>query len=312
TALPANLLMSNFDVGSAGILNVPIGEQLLAQLAHTLSISLDRFDESHSQKYPVVLTIAGSDSGGGAGIQADLKTFAAWGCHGTSAITAVTAQNSMGVHGQWPLSGPRIERQIEAVAGDLCPQATKIGLLSSRTVIRAVIKAIKAHQLGPLVIDPVILASSGERLLQEEALNLLRRFLPLAAVVTPNLPEAEVLLDRPLPDREAQAVAARELVARGCRAVVIKGGHASGAQAEDVFFDGQDLVWLKADRADTLHTHGSGCTFSAAITAALAWGQDLQTAVRQAKVFITGAIRGGYAAGEGAGPVNPFWRIASP
>lgn len=260
-------------------------------------------------KLPVALTIAGSDSGGGAGIQADLKTFAALGCHGTSAITAITVQNTLGVQDAFDLPPGLIRAQIDAVVDDLVPRATKTGMLSSSVIIGAVARAVQERALEPLVVDPVMVAKGGHRLLAEDAVTSLReRLLPLATIVTPNLPEAEVLLDRPLAARWEREAAARDLVALGCRAAVIKGGHAEG-DADDVLCDGEHVVWLRGERLDTGNTHGSGCTFASAIAAGLARGLELEAAVREAKRFVTGAIRRSLEIGGGHGPVNPLWEL---
>jgi len=258
---------------------------------------------------PVALTIAGSDSGGGAGIQADLKTFAALGVHGTSAITAVTAQNTRGVSGYVELPLDMITAQIDAVVGDLAPAAAKTGMLASPEIIETVAAAVERHGIARLVVDPVMVAKGGARLLCDEAVDTLRtRLLPLAAVVTPNLPEAEVLLGRPVATREERERAARDLVAMGCRAAVVKGGHADG-DADDVVFDGERLTWLAGERVATGNTHGSGCAFSAAIAAGLARGLGVHDALAEAKAFIAGAIRHALAVGHGHGPVNPMWRV---
>jgi hydroxymethylpyrimidine/phosphomethylpyrimidine kinase len=261
-------------------------------------------------KLPVALTIAGSDSGGGAGIQADLKTFAALGVHGTSAITAVTAQNTLGVSDYVELPLHIIRAQIDDVVSDLRPVAAKTGMLSSPEIIQLVAGAAEEHGLRDLVVDPVMVAKGGHRLLRDDAVDALReRLVPLAAVITPNLPEAEVLLEREIRSREDMARAARELRALGCRAVVLKGGHAEEPdRADDALFDGRELVWLPGERVPTRNTHGSGCAFSAAIAAELAKGLDLHRAAEEAKRFITGAIRDSLDLGGGHGPVNPMWR----
>jgi hydroxymethylpyrimidine/phosphomethylpyrimidine kinase len=258
---------------------------------------------------PVALTIAGSDSGGGAGIQADLKTFAALGVHGTSAITAVTAQNTTGVSGYVELPLDIVRAQIDDVVADLAPAAAKTGMLSSPEIIEAVAAALEAHGITELVVDPVMVAKGGARLLRDEAVAVLReRLVPLAAVITPNLPEAEVLLGRAIASRADRERAARDLVGLGCRAAVVKGGHAEG-DADDVVFDGDRVTWLAGERIPTANTHGSGCAFSAAIAARLAAGVPVPDALREAKVFITGAIRSSLAVGHGHGPVNPMWRV---
>jgi hydroxymethylpyrimidine/phosphomethylpyrimidine kinase len=258
---------------------------------------------------PVALTIAGSDSGGGAGIQADLKTFAALGVHGASAVTAVTAQNTTGVSRIVELPPDMVRAQIDDVISDLAPAAAKTGMLASAAIIEAVVAAVEAHGLADLVVDPVMVAKGGARLLADDAVDALRTsLLPLAAIVTPNLPEAEVLLGRGIATRDERERAAADLVALGCRAAVVKGGHADG-DADDVFSDGGVPVWLTGERIDTRNTHGSGCTFSAAIAAGLARGVGLQRALRDAKVFIGGAIRDSLEVGHGHGPVNPMWAV---
>ena len=260
-------------------------------------------------RLPVALTIAGSDSGGGAGIQADLKTFAALGVHGTSAITAVTAQNTTGLSGYVELPLDIVRAQIDDVVTDLAPAAAKTGMLSSAEIIETVAAAVEAHGLTELVVDPVMVAKGGARLLREEAVAALRdRLVPLAAVITPNLPEAEVLLGRSIASRADRERAARDLVGLGCRAAVVKGGHAL-EDADDVVFDGELVTWLAGERIPTANTHGSGCAFSAAIAARLAAGLALADALREAKAFITGAIRASLEVGHGHGPVNPMWRI---
>jgi len=259
-------------------------------------------------KPPVALTIAGSDSGGGAGIQADLKTFAALGVHGTSAITAITAQNTVGVTDILELPTTLVRAQIAAVVEDIGVQATKTGMLSSAAIIDTVAQAIEDYALRDLVVDPVMVAKGGAKLLRDDAVQALReRLIPLAAVVTPNLPEAEVLLERQIQTLDDRRRAARDLVAMGARAAVVKGGHAD--DVTDVFFDGEQLVELPAQRIDTANTHGSGCVFSAAIAAGLAGGADPLAAVRLAKAFITEAIAGSLELGRGHGPVNPMFGL---
>jgi hydroxymethylpyrimidine/phosphomethylpyrimidine kinase len=260
-------------------------------------------------KIPVGLTIAGSDSGGGAGIQADLKTLAALGVHGTSAITAITAQNTVTVTDIFELSPSLVTAQIAAVVDDIGVDAAKTGMLFSSDIVAAVAGAIKRHDIRNLVVDPVMVAKGGARLLRDDAVEALRtQLLPLAAIVTPNLPEAEVLLGRAIRTLDERRQAARDLVMLGARAAVVKGGHADG-DVTDVYWDGTRLVELKAESVATGNTHGSGCVFSAAITAALAKGREPLAAVREAKEFITGAIEGSLELGHGHGPVNPMFRI---
>jgi hydroxymethylpyrimidine kinase/phosphomethylpyrimidine kinase len=255
-------------------------------------------------KLPVALTIAGSDSGGGAGIQADLKTFAALGVHGTSAITAVTAQNTIGVTEILELPAALIREQIAVVVEDIGVQAAKTGMLFSAAIIAAVAEAVTRHHLTRLVVDPVMVAKGGARLLRDDAVDALReQLIPLASVITPNIPEAEVLLGRQIGSLDDRRSAARELVAMGARAAVVKGGHAD--DVTDVFFDGAQVIELSAERIATANTHGSGCVFSAAIAAWLARGADPLEAARRAKAFITEAIANSIDVGHGHGPVNP-------
>jgi hydroxymethylpyrimidine/phosphomethylpyrimidine kinase len=264
-------------------------------------------------RLPVALTIAGSDSGGGAGIQADLKTFAALGVHGTSAITAVTAQNTVRVTRILELPVDLIRAQIKAVVDDLGVQAAKTGMLSSSAIIEMVAGAVEEFRIPNLVVDPVMVAKGGARLLRDDAVDALRRrLIPLATIITPNLPEASVLLDRAVETLAERRQAAADLVALGAGAAVVKGGHAEG-DAIDVFADGSSVVELKAARIETRNTHGSGCVFSAAIAAGLARGLDLRSAVLQAKEFITAAIAHSLEMGLGHGPVNPmFGRLENP
>jgi len=252
----------------------------------------------------VALTIAGSDSGGGAGIQADLRTFAAHGLHGTSAITAVTAQNSVAVL-DWVALEPRmVVAQIEAVAADMPVAAAKTGMLANAAIVEAVAAAVERLRLPFLVVDPVMVAKSGDRLLDAAAEAAVRlRLFPLATVATPNLPEAEALLGRPVATLEEMREAARALHALGPRAVVVKGGHLEG-DAVDVLFDGHTMEELRVARIATRNTHGTGCTYSAAIAARLALGDGVRDAVRAAKAYVTEAIRGSYAVGRGHGPVD--------
>jgi hydroxymethylpyrimidine/phosphomethylpyrimidine kinase len=240
----------------------------------------------------IALTIAGSDSGGGAGIQADLHTFAALGVHGTSAITCLTAQNPRGVTGIQASSPAILRRQVEAVFAELKPAAVKTGMLFSTPLIRVVVEVFRRRKAPPLVVDPVMVATSGARLLKPPAIAVIQReLLPLATLVTPNLDEAEILVGRKLTEVEDLRWAAREIHNRfGCAALV-KGGHLRGlAEAVDVFYDGRDELLLSAPFVKGVSTHGTGCTYSAAITAGLARGLDLPDAVRLGKDFITNAI----------------------
>ena len=252
----------------------------------------------------IALTIAGSDSGGGAGVQADLRTFAALGVHGTSALTAITAQNSVAVL-DWVALEPRlVVAQVEAVASDMPVAATKTGMLANAAIVEAVADAARRLRLTPLVVDPVMVAKSGDRLLAPDTERAYKeQLLPLAALLTPNLPEAEVLLGRPVRDLPAMYDAARELLALGPRAVLVKGGRLEG-DAVDVLSDGTRTIELRAKRIATEHTHGTGCTLSAAICAHIARGLDLFDAVRAAKDYVSGALRAAYRTGKGRGPVD--------
>ena len=260
------------------------------------------------RRMPRALTIAGSDSGGGAGIQADLKTFAALGVYGMSAITAITVQNTLGVQDALELPIGIVEGQIDAVVDDIGVDAAKTGMLSSPEIIQAVAERARRWHLR-LVVDPVMVAKGGASLLRPEAVQTLRdALLPLAEVVTPNLYEAEVLTGRQIESLEQQREAARVIHAMGPRHVVVKGGHRTG-EPIDVLFDGQRFVELRAERIDTPHTHGTGCTFSAAITAFLARGWPVEHAVSRAKRYITEAIRHAPGLGHGHGPVDHFWHL---
>ena len=257
-------------------------------------------------RIPRALTIAGSDSGGGAGIQADLKTFSAFRVFGMSAITAVTAQNSVGVQGVENLSPAFVARQIESVLSDFGADAAKCGMLSTAAIIDAVAATIAAHRLENLVVDPVMVAKSGDALLQPDARDaLIGRILPLALVVTPNLPEAEALTGMPVTTREDMEEAARRIHAMGPRSVLVKGGHLKG-DAVDVLWNGKALTTFSVARVDSVNTHGTGCTFSAAIAAGLARGNVLAEAVREAKAYVTRAIQEGFQAGRGVGQLRHF------
>ncbi len=261
---------------------------------------------------PRALSIAGSDSGGGAGIQADLKTFSVFGVYGMTAITAITAQNTTAVTAVAEIAPEVVAAQIDAVAGDIGVDAAKTGMLSNAAIIHAVAAGIRRHALRALVIDPVMIAKSGAALLRPEAMEALRRdLLPLGLVVTPNLYEAQVLLGRELRTIEEMEAAARALRDLGPGYVVVKGGHLPGA-AVDVLYDGRTIERLEAPRVATPHTHGTGCVFSAAITAQMARGADPVEAVRGAKRFITRAIEGALPLGHGHGPANPLHSLDTP
>jgi hydroxymethylpyrimidine/phosphomethylpyrimidine kinase len=255
---------------------------------------------------PVALTIAGSDSGGGAGIQADLKTFSALEVFGASAITSITAQNTRGVTDIYDLPPYIIGRQLDAICSDLSVAAAKTGMLSNPEIIEKVAKKVAEHKIPNLVVDPVMVAKSGDPLLKPEAVRtLVTRLFPLAVLITPNRPEVEVLLGERLRSRADMAEAARALKRLGPKSVLIKGGHGRG-RAVDLLFDGRKLTELSAERLDQRHTHGTGCILSAAVAAHLARGFDLEEAVGRSKEFVTEAIRHGLAIGGGTGPADPM------
>lgn len=261
------------------------------------------------------MTIAGSDSGGGAGIVADLKTFEAHGVWGTTAIVAVTAQNTLGVQAFETLPAGLVRDQIRSVATDIGVDAAKTGMLASGELVAAVAEAVGEHGLGRLVVDPVFVSKHGDTLLADDAVDALRtRLLPLATVVTPNLPEAERLVDGGIGSRDQMAEAARLLVSLGAAVAMVKGGHLDGEQSPDcVWSAGADEpVWLEGTRITGRHTHGTGCVLSAAITAELAKGMEPADACVAGKRFVERAIAGGLELGGGVGPVNPGWeRFAS-
>jgi hydroxymethylpyrimidine/phosphomethylpyrimidine kinase len=268
------------------------------------------------------LTIAGSDSGGGAGIQADLKTFAAFGIYGTSAITAVTAQNTLGVLAVAALSADLVTAQVEAIAADIRIDATKLGMLATAATIAAVAAAIGRIDLRPVVLDPIMVSSSGERLLDEDAVGALRRtLLPLARVVTPNIPEAELLSGCGITTFDDRRRAAERLVGMGAAAVIITGGHAparaagdDGKDVVDLLFDGGSFVELRTARiaiGGNGHMHGTGCTFASALAAGLALGDPLDRAAARAQQYVAGAIAHGKAVGGGAYVLDHFWQSRS-
>ena len=275
----------------------------------------------------IALTIAGSDSSGGAGIQADLKTFAAYGVYGASAITAVTAQNTAGVTAVAALSADFVTEQIETVAGDLTLHATKIGMLATAAIVEAVAAAIEELDLPLVVVDPVLAASSGDRLLDADAVQALcGELLPLARVVTPNIPEAEALSGRRIRTTADAREAARRIQDLGPRAVIITGGHRHAARRTthdtplesqvstvvDLLLDEDDWRELAAERVESPPLHGTGCTYASAVAAGLALGRTLADAAADAQQYVGGAIRHATAVGKGRVPLNHFWRTANP
>jgi hydroxymethylpyrimidine/phosphomethylpyrimidine kinase len=267
------------------------------------------------------LTIAGSDSSGGAGIQADLKTFAAFGLFGASAITAITAQSTKGIEATLALPADLVTAQIEAVAGDYLIRATKIGMLANAAIVEAVAAAIAELELPLVVVDPVLVSSSGEPLLDADGVRALcAELLPRARVVTPNIPEAAALSGRPIQSIDDERDAARRIHGMGAAAVIITGGHgwdeatglaAAGPKIVDLLFDGQDFREILTPRIDSRHTHGTGCTFASAVAAGLALGRPLLDAAVEAQRYVAGAIAHAPGIGHGRGPINHFWQQRS-
>ncbi len=272
-------------------------------------------EKSRRVKVRKALTIAGSDSGAGAGLQADLKTFAALGVYGTSVVTAITAQNTTGVTRVLETPASVVAAQIDAVLEDIGADAVKTGMLANARIIRVVAGKVREHRIERLVVDPVMVATSGHRLLQENAVQALKTHLfPLATIVTPNLPEAQALTGTAGTSVNAIRDMARRMVDMGARSVVVKGGHRRGA-ADDVFHDGKVFRVFSAPRVRTKHTHGTGCTYSAALACALAQGKPVDAAVAEAKEFITQAISHAFSIGRGHSPVHHFheyWSAAAP
>jgi hydroxymethylpyrimidine/phosphomethylpyrimidine kinase len=262
---------------------------------------------------PVALTIAGSDSSGGAGIQADLKTFAAFGVYGASVITALTAQNTRAVAGIHPVPPAFVTAQCEAVFDDLDVKAVKIGMVAEFSIIEAIVSALSRWEPQHVVLDPVMVASSGERLLSAAAVEgLCKKLIPMATLVTPNLPEAAALLNEAVAsDEGAIRSQGKRLLALGARAVLIKGGHGQGTESIDYLFHDDKVIALPAPRLVTKNTHGTGCSLSSAIAAGLAKGEGLETAVRNAKVWISAAIAAAdrFSVGHGHGPIHHFHRF---
>jgi hydroxymethylpyrimidine/phosphomethylpyrimidine kinase len=258
---------------------------------------------------PRALTIAGSDSGGGAGIQADLKTFAVLGVWGMSAITSVTVQNTQGVTAVSDVPPQNVAAQIRAVAIDIGVDAAKTGMLSTTDIIEAVAAAVEETAIPNLVVDPVFVSKHGHPLLREDAVDALRKLVvPLATLVTPNLPEASGLAGFEVTTAEDMALAGEAILELGASAVLVKGGHLRGSRSDDLFLDGDRSEWLTAERIHTGDTHGTGCVLSSAIAAYLARGADRWEAVRRGKEFVTEAIRHAVRIGAGIGPVSPGWR----
>ena len=257
-------------------------------------------------RIPIVMSIAGSDSGGGAGIQADLKTIAANGAYGTTIITAVTAQNTVRVSGVKEMSTEFVESQIDAVMSDIGADVVKTGMLSSAEMILCVSRKIREYNITKFVLDPVMVATSGDSLLEEDAVDSIKKVLiPLCTIVTPNVPEAKKLTGIDVVDLDTARDAAIELVKMGASAAVVKGGHIDGP-ATDVLYDGNEFRMFTTKRIDSDNTHGTGCTFASAIACGLASNRSLRDSVSSAKAYVTGGIRNGIKLGHGHGPLNHF------
>ncbi|EGT3615981.1 bifunctional hydroxymethylpyrimidine kinase/phosphomethylpyrimidine kinase [Clostridium perfringens] len=256
------------------------------------------------------LTIAGSDSSGGAGIQADIKSFSANGVYGMSIITAITAQSTQGVFGIMDVTPEIIEKQIDVIFDDIEVDAIKIGMVSKIESIEAISKALKrVENLPQIVLDPVMISKSGFKLLSDDAKNtLIEKLIPLATLITPNLPEAEELLGREILTIEDMKKAAIDIKKMGAKNVLIKGGHLEG-EATDLLYDGENFILFEQDRINTKHTHGTGCTLSSAITASLSKGMNIPDAVKSGKEYITGAIKNGFELGKGVGPTHHFYKF---
>ena len=275
---------------------------------------MSRNEQAATLRYSRVLSIAGSDSGGGAGIQADLKTFSAIGCYGMTVITALTAQNTTGVSAIHAIPPAFAAEQLDAVYSDIGTDAVKIGMLYSAELIRVVAERLRKYNVDNIVLDPVMVAQSGDKLVEDDAVEAIKTHLmPLATVVTPNVPEAEVLCGHRLQESEEIEAAAKTLAGFGSTSILIKGGHSEGSQSSDLLYfpEADRKLELSADRIQTKNNHGTGCTLSSAIASYLARGADIETAVRDAKSYITEAIRAGakYQLGNGHGPVHHFYNF---
>jgi len=256
---------------------------------------------------PIVMTIAGSDSGGGAGIQADLKTFAALGVYGTTVITSVTAQNTVSVTDLFNLPRSIISSQIDAIMSDIGSDVVKTGMLANREIIELVSEKLTAYTFQSIVVDPVMVTTGGDKLLTEDSIDILRQTLiPLATVITPNIPEAEVLTERKILTLDDARNAAKDLVAMGAKSAVVKGGHLDGP-ATDMVYDGKEFRGFTSKRISSTSTHGTGCTLASAIAAKLAQGCSIKDAVSQAKRYVTASIRNAFPIGSGHGPLNHFY-----
>lgn len=257
---------------------------------------------------PKSLTIAGSDSGGGAGIQADLKTFASLGVYGTSAITAVTSQNTLGVTDIVNVPAKSVISQIEAVISDIGTDSIKIGMLSNASIVNAVSSYISQSNFEKVIVDPVMISKSGYKLLSESAIkSMIKMLIPISFIITPNIPEASIISKTKIHSIESAKIAAKKIVKLGAKACIVKGGHFDGPPV-DVFYDGKKYETFKSERINTKNTHGTGCTFSAAIAAYIAKGEDIISAISKSKNYINCAIQEDFLVGKGHGPLNHFYK----
>ena len=257
---------------------------------------------------PKSLTIAGSDSGGGAGIQADLKTFASLGVYGTSAITAVTSQNTLGVTDIVNVPTKSVISQIEAVLSDIGTDSIKIGMLSNASIVNAVSSYISQSKFEKVIVDPVMISKSGHKLLSESAIkSMIKMLIPISFIITPNIPEASIISETKINSIESAKIAAKKIVKLGAKACIVKGGHFDGPPI-DVFYDGKKYETFKSERINTKNTHGTGCTFSAAIAAYIAKGEDIISAISKSKNYINSAIQENFLIGKGYGPLNHFYK----
>lgn len=268
--------------------------------------------KNNKKQYKRALTIAGFDGSGGAGIQADLKTFSALGCYGMTVLTALPVQNTQGVKSIYELEIQCIKEQIDSIFEDIGADVVKIGMLHRPEIIEVVANSLKQYHASMIVVDPVMVAKSGDRLLHKEAVFALKELIfPMATLITPNIPEAEDLLNKSIVSKLDMENAAKELSLLGPKAVVVKGGHRKSPLSEDCLLVDETIFWVSSERVDTINTHGTGCTFSAAIAAFLAQGFGIYEAVKNAKEYLTGALESGanYKIGHGQGPVNHFYNI---
>lgn len=263
-----------------------------------------------SRNLPACLSIAGSDPSGGAGIDADLKTFLANGVYGCAAITAITAQNTKTVSAVSPVSAELLRAQLDSVFSDICPSAVKIGMTGNAKLVRVIATCLKNWKAQNIVCDPVLISSTGTRLTEEAAEDaMLEELFPLCRLITPNIPEAETLSGVEIKDDDDRILAAKSLSEKTGSAVLIKGGHAAGL-ARDLLYEAGNCIWYEAERIDNKNTHGTGCTLSSAIAANLAKNEDLKTAVKRAKEYLTGAIRAGLDLGKGSGPLDHGYALS--